>query len=198
MKYFIAGVSLAMIGCNGSDREPSISCLALESGTSIFEDEVNDVDKPFLDIVSVSLHVDEQMISVDMEMQDIEEVLPYNGLGYDDPIRQYSWEIVFDLDCSHNEEYEMSFAVSNFVTINPVSYASILDFTQKNIWISDGSSIYAYDDIDVSISGNHIKFNVPLDTHPDLQLISKNTPFYAAATFNDVDYTFRDVMVGNM
>jgi hypothetical protein len=156
-----------------------------------FIDIINDVNKPFVDLVSINIEIDDSFININLGLNDIPQTLtfyqnelPINALNYD-------WSINFDLDNSNSiSPGDMAISVSKWKSANstPITTNDILGITQENVWLTENGSsflnqcsLYQY----VSLSDNEIIFSIPKSIHSSLTSIKHDSKIYFRAYFND-------------
>jgi len=172
------------------------------SFTKVVTDDVEDIAdfSSVVDLKTVSVDIDESNIKIELALDGTLDKLIYNGKDLSVNVREYDWDILFDLDGNGvHSENDIIFSISRYKSDETADEKtdSLLNFTQKNIWLasSNGASVVADIAKYITVVDNKITFNIPKSVYSELSKISSPVSLIVSTSYNNGITNFTDKVI---
>jgi hypothetical protein len=163
--------------------------LKASQNNGVFIDKINDVEKSFVDLNSLSINIDSDIINIKIGLLDLTDNLTFNQTLLTLNSLNYEWSVYFDIDNSNSlTKGDLSISVMKFKFSDSfIISKDIKGETQQNI------SEYNGDTWDVTmilkdyfdIKNSKFIYSIPKTLYSSLNSINSNTNIYFKAYYND-------------
>ena len=197
MKYKICVVilSIFLISCeNNNSVKEQLTCDAGSAGEISVDDASGDASFSFIDITNANVVISETDITVTIGLLDIPVLLTYNNQNVPYGAAEYSWDILFDINCDGQFSGDTGLSVQYFRFGDIETQGAILDFTQHNVWQAseDGSRALNEGNISATLDGDNLVLSVGKGVYESLSQIDNRTPFRIVTIYNSSGTSYYD------
>ena len=190
MKYIQLFLVLFLVGCGGggasssvgSDADSLVDSVAPEvsvTGVKNYVDDSGDAAFAFIDFEAATVALQEEIIEVKMELLSLNGPFLVDNVNVADDLLEYEWMVLF------GEDQSIKLGLTHFKFPGAIqeSFPNILDFVQKDLWVSDGefSSVVAHPA--VTVVGDEITITIERAVHSGLSGINMETEIRFQASY---------------